>query len=147
MKFVIVQFLVLTFLVFEKSKEAEGSLIIEIHEIRNAEGQVSLTMFSDPEGFPMKPELAYRHVKVNAAAGVVTVRLDDLPYGKYAIAAMHDENRNDRVDLNFLGIPKEGTGASNDARNLFSGPEFDQAVFDFRPGTEKIVIKMFYRII
>ena len=35
---------------------------------------------------------------------------EDIPAGTYAIAAIHDENRNGKLDMNWLGVPKEGYG-------------------------------------
>jgi uncharacterized protein (DUF2141 family) len=47
--------------------------------------------------------------------------------GVYAVAAHHDANNNRRMDANFIGIPKEGYGVSNDARPRFSAPKFEEA--------------------
>jgi len=41
--------------------------------------------------------------------------------GKYAVSVFHDENSNGKLDTNFLGIPREGVGASNNAKGHF-GP-------------------------
>lgn len=144
MKFIIFLLAQLFLFTLASPVEDTAELEIEVYNIRNDKGQIALTLFAEKKGFPMQPELADRQVKIPAEVGSVIVKLKDLPYGTYAVAVMHDENLNDRVDLNFLGIPKEGTGSSNDARNLFSGPDFEQAVFNFSPVAEKIKIRMFY---
>jgi len=36
--------------------------------------------------------------------------------GTYAVSAFHDENSNGKLDRNFMGIPREGVGASNNAK-------------------------------
>ena len=43
-------------------------------------------------------------------------QFNDIPPGTYAIAVFHDENANGKLDKNFLGIPCEGYGASNNVR-------------------------------
>ena len=62
----------------------------------------------------------------------MAVTFEDLPYGTYAITILHDENGNLKVDANFLGIPKEGYGFSNNARNLFRAPKFEEAKFELK---------------
>ncbi len=44
-----------------------------------------------------------------------------------AISAYHDENGNDKLDRNSLGIPSERYGFSGDARSNFGPPPFDDA--------------------
>jgi uncharacterized protein (DUF2141 family) len=53
-----------------------------------------------------------------------------LPSSKYAVAAYVDNNRNGRQDKNFLGIPKEIYGFSNDVRGMFGPPDFAAAAFE-----------------
>ena len=40
-------------------------------------------------------------------------RIEDLPAGEYALVVYYDENENERLDRNFIGIPKEPLGFSN----------------------------------
>ena len=53
----------------------------------------------------------------------------DLPEGIYAIALFVDANKNLKIDKNFLGIPKEQFGFSNNAMGKLSAPSFEQAKF------------------
>ena len=53
----------------------------------------------------------------------------NLPEGTYAIALFIDANENLKIDKNFLGIPKEQYGFSNNAMGKLSGPSFEQAKF------------------
>ena len=59
----------------------------------------------------------------------VEVILDSLPYGWYAIKVLHDENRNTELDTDFLGIPSENYGYSNDASGWFGPPRWEKAKF------------------
>ena len=47
--------------------------------------------------------------------------------GSYAIQAYHDENDNLTVDRNFLGLPNEAIGFSNNAPMRFGPPHFEDA--------------------
>ena len=41
-----------------------------------------------------------------------------LPRGKYGVIAFHDLNGNEKLDTNFMGIPNEPYGFSNNARGF-----------------------------
>ncbi len=56
----------------------------------------------------------------------------NLPEGTYAIALFIDANENLKIDKNFLGIPKEQYGFSNNAMGKLSGPSFEQAKFQVK---------------
>ena len=49
----------------------------------------------------------------------------------YAISAFHDENDNEKLDTNFLGIPVESWCTSRDAKAYFGPPSFDDAKFRY----------------
>ena len=59
----------------------------------------------------------------------------DLPEGIYAIALFVDANKNLKIDKNFLGIPKEQFGFSNNAIGKLSAPSFEQATFKVEKNT------------
>lgn len=56
----------------------------------------------------------------------------NVPEGIYAIALFIDANKNMKIDKNFLGIPKEQYGFSNNAMGNLSGPSFEQAKFQVK---------------
>jgi uncharacterized protein (DUF2141 family) len=67
---------------------------------------------------------------VPARRGRVFVTLRNIPPGRYAATAYHDENANHDLDLNALGIPKEAYGFSNDPPMLLGPPLFKDSAFD-----------------
>ena len=92
------------------------------------EGTVACALFESPEGFPIE--------FLHSATNVVIMKIresqarcdfQDIPAGTYAIAVVHDENMNGKLDTGFLGVPKEGYGFSNDARALLGAPSFAAA--------------------
>lgn len=56
----------------------------------------------------------------------------NLPPGRYALALYHDMNDNWKLDKNFVGYPKEPYGFSNNYRPVFSGPDFEDCVFEVK---------------
>jgi len=69
---------------------------------------------------------------------------DGLQPGRYAVAIIHDENSNKRLDTNFMGIPKEGYGVSNNIVNMFGPPGFDESSFSLKDGVFTTEIKVNY---
>ena len=66
----------------------------------------------------------------------------NVPEGIYAIALFIDANKNMKIDKNFLGIPKEQYGFSNNAMGTLSGPSFEQAKFEVKGNsTQNIKLK------
>ena len=65
-----------------------------------------------------------------------TIILKDLQDDQYAIRYIHDENRNEELDINILGIPKEGLGFSNDAFGKFGPKDFSEWLFEVSGDTK-----------
>jgi len=61
----------------------------------------------------------------------VIVEIDSLEFGVYAVRVYHDENKNAELDTNFLGIPTEDYGYSNNVSAWFGPPSWDRAKFLF----------------
>ncbi|MGA7857196.1 MAG: DUF2141 domain-containing protein, partial [Terracidiphilus sp.] len=53
---------------------------------------------------------------------------ENLPPGDYGVVAIHDENRNHKLDRNIFGWPKEGFGFANNPHVALSAPPFKEAV-------------------
>jgi uncharacterized protein (DUF2141 family) len=70
----------------------------------------------------------------------VACRFSDVPEGTYAASIGHDLNGNRRVDTNFVGLPTEPWGVSNNARPALRAPRFDEASFKVSAETMELVI-------
>lgn len=64
--------------------------------------------------------------------------------GTYALAVIHDENLNGKLDANWLGIPSEGYGFSNDARAALGPPSFSAASFAYDGRSVALTIGLNY---
>ena len=108
-----------------------GELKLELHGKGMANNSIRVAVYSAkaPEQFP-SDERFFRGVVAEAATEDLNVTVPDLPPGNYAVAAYVDNNRNGKQDKNFLGVPKEDYGFSNDARGRFGPPDFAEAAFD-----------------
>jgi uncharacterized protein (DUF2141 family) len=64
----------------------------------------------------------------------------ELKEGTYTIAFYIDKNDNEKLDTNFLGVPKEQFGFSNDVMGRFGPPSFEAASFNH--GNETVLTMM-----
>ena len=72
----------------------------------------------------------------------VIVVIDSLVYGEYAVRVFHDENKNETIDTNILGIPTEDYGYSNNVSSWFGPPSWDRAKFIFDKAEMTIEIEV-----
>jgi uncharacterized protein (DUF2141 family) len=68
----------------------------------------------------------------------------DIASGTYALAVIHDENSNGKLDTNWLGIPTEGYGFSNDAKALLGAPSFAAANFAYDGRNLELTSRLLY---
>jgi uncharacterized protein (DUF2141 family) len=106
-------------------------LTIEITHLRVPRGSIWVAVFDDPKAFPSAAERAVFRKQLPVEGTSVRHTLE-LPPGTYAISYFHDENGNNAFDTNFLGIPREGYGASNNALPLLSAPVWKDSHFTLR---------------
>ena len=105
------------------------TLKLEISGLKNNKGFVLIAIFNSELGFPDKNELAVKKIRVPAQVGKIIYDVNDLVPGTYAIALIHDENDNQRLDTGLFGIPKEGFCFSKGAMGTFGPPSFQAASF------------------
>ena len=120
-----------------------GNLKVVVTGLRSAEGAVLISLFNRADGFPSDPAKAFKKEKILIQSGVSVMVFTDLPSGNYAIALLHDQNNNLKMDTRLLVLPKEGYGFSNDASARFGPPSYTQAMFYF-PTTTTIRIQVRY---
>ena len=105
-----------------------ADLAVEVHGIRSDDGRLFVAVHSPEtrETFPASAGMVAA-LQQKTRAGTIRFVLRDLPPGRYAVAAFHDENGNGDLDTNLLGIPSEGTGFANDPPSSFGPPDFESA--------------------
>ncbi len=129
---------------FAEKSDNKGSILINIANVRSNNGKVNVSLFAASDGFPSNPQKAVAVQSVFIQDKQVHLRFDNLPFGTYAVACLHDENGNGKMDTNLLGIPKEGYGASNNAVSKLSAPKFEAAKFPFNAAVLSVNFKMHY---
>lgn len=122
----------------------KGTLTVEFTGLRSDEGHLLVSLYNKEEGFPKDPYSAIRKEKLSISNGKAKVVFRDLPYGRYAIAFLHDINDNTRMDFNLVGMPREGYGFSNNARGKLGPPKFDKAAFELKEPRKTVSLKTEY---
>jgi uncharacterized protein (DUF2141 family) len=122
----------------------ENLIHVEIGGLRNDKGQVWCAIYSSADGFPKKSDKALAHAMSSISDRHAVCDFPSLNAGTYAISVFHDENSNGKLDTNFMGIPREGVGASNNAKGRLGSPKFDAAAFRFTGSRLELKITVNY---
>lgn len=119
-------------------------LDVPIDRLRSAKGMLRVCLTADPANFPACVDDADA-VTRSVPAGSPLVRFTGLPRGAYAVAVIHDENGNARLDT-FAGIPREGFGFSRNPAIRFGPPQFTAArfVIDSEAETQPVHIRYIF---
>jgi uncharacterized protein (DUF2141 family) len=122
---------------------APGELKVRIEKLRNARGLIHACLTRDATRFPnCKTDPHAFRVSVPAAQAA-QLRFMSLPSGDYALAIVHDENSNGRLDT-FAAIPREGFAFSRNPPIRFGPPKFREASFTIRPGQNSQTVTIRY---
>lgn len=117
-------------------------LSMALEGLRSTKGQILVCVARLPSYFPdCSKDPDKRHFIVPAKGGAVS--LGQLAPGNYAIAIIHDENGNGKLDT-FAGIPREGVGFSRNPVLRFGAPSFQSASFAVTGGAVEQDIKLKY---
>ena len=115
------------------------TITLEITTTKYNKGHVLLALY-DSEGNYMKE--IFRSAKVPIKNHKAEIVFSSLEKGKYAFSFFQDLNENKKIDTNFLGIPKEPYGFSNQKKGRFGPPKFKEVAFKLNKNEVfKIVIE------
>jgi uncharacterized protein (DUF2141 family) len=115
-------------------------LTVEVRNVKPNAGVVFVGLYDKAADFPATRK-GMAGQALEASSDTVVATFAGLTAGRYAVAVYQDENRNGKLDKNFLGLPTEPYGFSNDARGSMGPPSFDAAAVN-PAATPKIVINL-----
>lgn len=99
-------------------------LTVEIIGLRNSNGKIHLELSNSEE-------IRITGITKQIIDGKCQFVFENLKPDRYAFKFFHDENKNNKIDVNWLGIPKEGFGFSNNPSMTFGPPSFEKTIFVF----------------
>jgi uncharacterized protein (DUF2141 family) len=123
-------FILASFILSNKALGQNYTVTVTITGLHSNAGKVVLTLYNAEDGYPKEPKKAFRQISGTISNNTSNIILNNIPKGVYAVACYHDENGNGKLDSNFLGIPVEGVGASNNAKGFMGPPKFNDAKFN-----------------
>lgn len=123
---------------------SSSSLTVAIDGLRNQNGQVCLSLFSQSEGFPdqIGRAVSVQCIQANEASSSIT--FENLNPGQYAVALFHDANMDGKLNTGFLGIPREGFGFSRNPQIGTRAPRFEDAALLLTSQSTSIQIQLNY---
>jgi uncharacterized protein (DUF2141 family) len=124
---------------------SEGKPIhVHVHGIKNAAGAVKAVLYGpDPKSFLVKGEKADKQ-REPAQEGSMTLCVAAPKEGKYAVVVYHDENDNRKFDRNWIGLPIEGFGVSNNPSLFLVAPNFEESSFEVIGEVTHVDVEMKY---
>lgn len=119
-------FSIVIVLVYNFASAQALNLTIKIEGIKNSKGNLLIGLYDNGSNFPDKMyALAGKILPIKGKSSVYT--FENLKPGKYAVAIIHDEDNDGAITTNFIGIPKESFGFSNNVIGTFGPPSFEKA--------------------
>jgi uncharacterized protein (DUF2141 family) len=110
------------------------ALTIDITGLRNSDGNVTCGLYTSSLGFPDDPsKVKFKVVNKISSQMTATCKFDGLQTNldEVAVSVLHDEDANGHMEMNFIGIPKEGWATSNNAEaQTFGPPKYEDAKFN-----------------
>jgi uncharacterized protein (DUF2141 family) len=121
--------------------EETATLTVKVERVSKNRGNIRIALYDGANWGGTNGAPAAGTV-VSAIPGETILVLKDLKPGVYAIKTFQDENKNEKMDFDWFGIPTERFGFSNDAKPKFQQPSFDQAKFEIKPGANETTITL-----
>lgn len=115
---------------------------VEVCDVRSNEGTITADLHDDVPDHFLKKGMKVLRVRVPATSGCTEMCIPAPAAGVYAIALYQDRNINERLDQDFIGLPIEPYGISNNPRIFLSPPSHEEAAFRVEEGGTDLRIKL-----
>lgn len=126
------------------AQTGQGTIICRVTAFRNCSGHIELSLYNKEQNFPDHDMRMITRKTDLKNSSVAEVRFENVPFGTYAVAGHHDENKSGAMDYTWMGLPKEGYCFSNDAKPFLSAPSFSEAKFKLDKPQKVVYITMQY---
>ncbi|WP_052732672.1 DUF2141 domain-containing protein [Hymenobacter terrenus] len=104
------------------------SVTVVVSSLVSTTSTVRLFFYNTREGFLKNGKWAYSKTVKSEGRREFTLPME-LPKGEWAVVITQDLNNNEKLDTNFIGIPTEPYGFSNNIRPTMAAPKFDECKF------------------
>ena len=135
---IIIVFLISQTVLFAQ-ENIDQNITVKITNLDGNAGKVYVALFNSETTFLEKK---YKSTISTIKDSNCEVVFENVPNGVYAISLFHDKNDNNKMDSNFLGIPKEDYGCSNNAKGFMGPPKWKDAKFKIQNNSVTQTIKL-----
>lgn len=135
-------FVALTTLLMSSSLTKPKPLMINVTNVKTTTGNVRVGIYKKNNDFPNEKDTYQNKVYTINKTGSILIKIEDLPYGEYAIGIYQDENKNATLDKNFVGAPKEPFAFSNNVKPLFTAPDFEECRFRYAENNTTMSLRL-----
>jgi uncharacterized protein (DUF2141 family) len=110
-------------------------ILLEVEGFENLDGNLAIAIYNSSETFNSETEF-YREAAFTVDESHMTIVIDSMDAGTYAISILHDEDESGDMEMGgFLNlIPQEGFGFSNNPVIGLSEPSFSDCKFAIDEG-------------
>ncbi len=120
---------IISLISFETQAQSSYSITVKVLGAESNDGQMFISIYNKDSHFLSK---SYKGTKSEITNNSCVVTFENIPERMYAVSIFHDENDNGKLDNNFIGIPKEDYGYSNDAKGFMGPPKWKDAKFELQ---------------
>ena len=123
--------------------ESSSTVLIEVSGFKNTRGTLNCRLFTKAADFPDGEGIVTLRVPITGPN--TSCSFSNVEPGTYAVAVVHDENGNGKLDKNFVGVPSEGYGVSNNKTYALSAPKWAESSFTLGTTESKaLLVKLRY---
>jgi len=122
----------------------EFKVFVKLTNLKSDEGKLSVSIYNDPKTFPKTTGMLEEKIVEDFRDGECTLSFTGLKPGTYAVAGLHDENGDGKMNFNLIGIPKEGYCFSNNVMPKLRAAKWDESKFILKDSNIHIEIEMKY---
>jgi uncharacterized protein (DUF2141 family) len=126
-------------LLLAASSASAATLTVIVDNVTPGKGDIRASVFANKDDW-LKSGVRASVVKADNSS--VTIEFADLAPGQYAVSVIDDLNANGELDKGAFGKPVEPYGFSNNARPMFSAPEWEDAMITLPEAGATIHIKV-----
>ncbi len=116
-------------------------LTVVLKNLESATAPIYVSVYGVKSKFP-SPKGQLKEYKFIPNGKEFSAEITDLKFGTYALATYQDENSSGEIDKNFIGMPTEGFGFSNNYKPKVKAPAFKDCKFAYDSVHNSITVSM-----
>ena len=127
----------------ETPPENPVKLVINLTNVPDEAVLVATAIFPDEKTYLTEEGARYsgKTERTDAFNGVARIVIDNMEEGYYAVSVLADSDGDERMSVNFLGLPREYYGFSNNVAALLGPPSFEDAMVKITPPVTELDIR------